>query len=85
MLEIERRRFALIGKSPGEVNDRMKDAAKVYHEWLIKGRPVDDILKERPQLADVWPEGKDLRIFMGDHFAFISSYNNSISPLPGHT
>jgi pimeloyl-ACP methyl ester carboxylesterase len=59
MLEIERRRFALIGKSPGEVNDRMKDAANLYHEWLIKGRPVDDILKERPQLADVWPEGKD--------------------------
>jgi pimeloyl-ACP methyl ester carboxylesterase len=59
MLEIERRRFALTGKSPGEVNDRMKDAATLYHEWLIKGRPVDDILKERPQLADVWPEGKD--------------------------
>src|SRR5437667_2375347 len=26
MLEIERRRFALMGKSPGEVNDRMKGA-----------------------------------------------------------
>jgi pimeloyl-ACP methyl ester carboxylesterase len=59
MLEIERRRFALTGKSPSEVNDRMKDAATLYHEWLIKGRPIDDILKERPQLADVWPEGKD--------------------------
>ncbi|MFL6499240.1 MAG: hypothetical protein ACJ8LL_00800 [Candidatus Udaeobacter sp.] len=59
MLEIERRRFALSGKSPGEVNVRMKEAATLYHEWLIKGRPVDDILKERPQLADVWPEGKD--------------------------
>jgi len=59
MLEIERRRFALSGKSPGEVNARMKDAATLYHEWLIKGRSVDDILKERPQLADAWPEGKD--------------------------
>ena len=59
MLEIERRRFALMGKSPGEVNDRMKSAAMLYHEWLIKGRPVDDVLKERPQLADLWPEGKD--------------------------
>jgi pimeloyl-ACP methyl ester carboxylesterase len=59
MLEIERRRFALMGKSPGEVNDRMKGAATLYHEWLIKGRLVDDILKERPQLADLWPEGKD--------------------------
>ena len=59
MLEIERRRFALMGKSPGEVNDRMKGAATLYHEWLIKGRSVDDILKEQPQLADLWPEGKD--------------------------
>jgi pimeloyl-ACP methyl ester carboxylesterase len=59
MLEIERRRFALMGKSPGEVNDLMKGAATLYHEWLVKGQPVDDILKERPQLADLWPEGKD--------------------------
>jgi len=59
MLEIERRRFGLMGKSPGEVNDRMKAAATLYHEWLIKGRSVDDILKEQPQLAELWPEGKD--------------------------
>jgi pimeloyl-ACP methyl ester carboxylesterase len=70
MLEIERRRFALIGKSPGEVNDRMKDAANLYHEWLIKGRPVDDILKERPQLADVWPEGKDRAHLYGRRLRF---------------
>jgi pimeloyl-ACP methyl ester carboxylesterase len=37
----------------------MKRAATLYYEWLIKGRPVDDILKEQPQLADLWPEGKD--------------------------
>jgi four helix bundle protein len=59
MLEIERRRFALMGKSPGEVNDRMKGVATLYYEWLIKGRSVDDILKEQPKLADLWPEGKD--------------------------
>ena len=76
MLEIERRRFALMGKSPGEVNDRMKGAATLYHEWLIKGRPVDDILKEQPQLADLWPEEKTMRIFTGDRLGFISSYNN---------
>jgi pimeloyl-ACP methyl ester carboxylesterase len=59
MLEIERRRLALMGKSPGEINDLMKGAPTLYHEWLIKGRPVDDILKEQPKLADFWPEGKD--------------------------
>src|SRR5204863_5589855 len=59
MLEIERRRFALMGKRPAEVTEMMKRAATLYYEWLIKGRPVDDILKEQPQLADLWPEGKD--------------------------
>jgi pimeloyl-ACP methyl ester carboxylesterase len=59
MLEIEQRRFALMGKSPGEVNDRMKRAATLYYEWLIKGRSVGDIIKERPDLAEIWPEGKD--------------------------
>jgi pimeloyl-ACP methyl ester carboxylesterase len=59
MLEIERRRFALMEKSPGQVNDRMKGAATLYYEWLIKGRSVDDILKERPKLAGLWPEGED--------------------------
>src|SRR6266436_3078760 len=59
MLEIERRRFALMGKSPGEVNDRMKDAATIYYEWLIKDRTLDDIVKEQPRLGELWPEGKD--------------------------
>jgi pimeloyl-ACP methyl ester carboxylesterase len=70
MLEIERRRFALMRKSPDEVNDRMKGAATLYHEWLIKGRSVDDILKEQPQLADLWPEGKDHRHLYGRPLKF---------------
>jgi len=70
MLEIERRRFGLMGKSPGEVNDRMKGVATLYHEWLIRGRSVDDILKEQPQLADVWPEGKDHAHLYGRPLAF---------------
>src|SRR5437016_8907591 len=40
MLEIERRRFTLMGKSPAEVTERMKNSATLYHEWLIKGRTV---------------------------------------------
>jgi pimeloyl-ACP methyl ester carboxylesterase len=59
MLEIERRRFALMAKSPGEVTDRMKGASTLYYEWLIKGRSVPELLKERPELAELWPEGKD--------------------------
>jgi len=70
MLEIERRRFALQKKSPGEVSERMKGAATLYHEWLIKGRRVDDILKERPDLVDLWPEGKDREHLYGRPLAF---------------
>jgi len=70
MLEIERRRFALMGKSPAEVNDRMKGAATLYVEWLIKGRSVDDIVKEQPQLANLWPDGKDHAHLYGRPLAF---------------
>ena len=70
MVEIERRRFGLMGKSPGEVNDAMKGAATLYHEWLIKGRAVDEILKDQPQLADLWPGGKDKAYLYGRPLAF---------------
>src|SRR6266436_1727174 len=70
MLEIERRRFGLMGKSPGEINDRMKGVATLYHEWLIKGRLVDEIVTEQPQLADLWPEGKDHAHLYGRPLAF---------------
>ena len=59
MLDIERRRFALMKKAPGEVTDRIKEATTLYYEWLINGRGVSEILQEKPELADVWPEGKD--------------------------
>jgi pimeloyl-ACP methyl ester carboxylesterase len=70
MMEIERRRFALMGKSPGEVNDLMKGAATLYYEWLIKDRAVEEILKEQPQLTDLWPEGKDHAHLYGRPLAF---------------
>src|SRR5207237_713269 len=70
MIEIERRRFGLMGKSPAEVNERMKNFATLYYEWLIKGRAVDAILKEQPQLEELWPEGKDHAHLYGRPLAF---------------
>ena len=70
MLEIERRRFALMGKSAGDVNDRMKGAAILYYEWLIKGRSVDEVFNEQPQLAALWPEGKDYAHLYGRPLEF---------------
>ena len=76
MLEIERRRFALMGKSPAEVNARMKDAATLYHQWLIKGRAVDEILKDQPSLAALWPEGADHNHLYGRPLAFYQQLQN---------
>ena len=59
MLDIERRRFVLMKKSPGEVTNRIKGATTLYYEWLINNRSVPDILKEKKELAELWPEGKD--------------------------
>jgi pimeloyl-ACP methyl ester carboxylesterase len=76
MLEIERRRFALMGEVPSEVNGRMKGAATLYHEWLIKSRPVDDIVKGQPQLSELWPEGKDHAHLYGRPLAFYEQLQN---------
>jgi pimeloyl-ACP methyl ester carboxylesterase len=70
MLEIERRRFVLSGKSGGDVNDRMKSAAYLYSEWLLKGRTVEEILRERPAVAEIWPEGTDRTHLYGRPLAF---------------
>ncbi|HEX4639324.1 MAG TPA: alpha/beta hydrolase [Chthoniobacterales bacterium] len=70
MLEIERRRFALMGKSPGEVTESIKKASTLYHELLIKERTVDEIVKDQPQLAEIWPGGKDTSHLYGRPLAF---------------
>jgi len=76
MLEIERRRFALMGKSPAEVSERMKGAATLYHDWLIKNESIDQILSERPELAELWPEGKDHLHLYGRPLAFYQQLQN---------
>ena len=70
MLEIERRRFTLSGKSPADVNDRMKGAAALYENWLVKGQSVSEILVEHPKLAELWPEGADQNHLYGRPLAF---------------
>ena len=70
MLEIERRRFTLSGKSGGDVNDKMKSAEILYPEWLIKGRTVEEIVLDRPALAEIWPEGSDRAHLYGRPLAF---------------
>jgi pimeloyl-ACP methyl ester carboxylesterase len=76
MLEIERRRFALMGKLPGEVTDQMKRAVGLYYDWLIRNKSVEQILKENPNLAELWPEEKDLAHLYGRPLAFYQQLQN---------
>lgn len=76
MLEIERRRFALTGNSPGQVNERMKRAASLYHDWLIKLRKVSTIIAEDEAMSSVWPEGKDFDHLYGRPLAFYQELQN---------
>jgi pimeloyl-ACP methyl ester carboxylesterase len=76
MLEIERRRFALMGKSPGDVTDRMKRAVGLYYDWLIRNKSVEQIVTENPNLAELWPEEKDLTHLYGRPLAFYQQLQN---------
>ena len=70
MLEIERRRFTLMGNSPAQVNERMKGVADLYHEILFKNRPATDIFEMQPKLVDLWPDGPDHEHLYGRPLAF---------------
>jgi pimeloyl-ACP methyl ester carboxylesterase len=76
MLEIERRRFALMGKLPGEVTHQMKRAVGLYYDWLIRNESVEQIVKENPNLAELWPEEKDLAHLYGRPLAFYQQLQN---------
>jgi pimeloyl-ACP methyl ester carboxylesterase len=57
MLEIERRRLALAGHSPAEVNALMKSVAALYSAYLLDRRSPQEIFEKRPELAGLW-DGK---------------------------
>jgi pimeloyl-ACP methyl ester carboxylesterase len=59
MMEIERRRLTLSGKSPAEVNDAMSGYAELYTEYLIRGRTPREVVEERPALKPLWTEEPD--------------------------
>ena len=56
MLEIERRRLALSGKNPEEVNALMRPEAQFYEAYLVEGKAPRAILAANPALAAIWPE-----------------------------
>ena len=57
MIEIERRRLALSGKSPASVNDAMKKVASFYERYLIGAKTPGEVLRQDPMLKDAWTGG----------------------------
>ncbi len=76
MLEIERRRFRLMGKSPADVNEKMKGTATLYHDWLLANKTIDEVLTEHAQLAELWPEGNDHAHLYGRPLPFYQQLQN---------
>jgi pimeloyl-ACP methyl ester carboxylesterase len=56
MMEIERRRLVLAGKSQGEINALMQDVAHFYARYLLAGETPREIFKSEPALARIWSE-----------------------------
>jgi pimeloyl-ACP methyl ester carboxylesterase len=58
MLEIERRRLALSGHVPSEINSLMKSVERLYSAYLLECRSPREIFAKQPELKTVW-EGAD--------------------------
>ena len=60
MLEMERRRLALAGHPPGEINILMRSVATLYSAYLLDGQPPQEVFAKHPDLRKLW-EGPDDR------------------------
>jgi pimeloyl-ACP methyl ester carboxylesterase len=56
MLETDRIRAALSGKSPAELTRLMKATAELYTAYLIGKKAPGDVVRAAPSLASVWSE-----------------------------
>ena len=63
MLEIERRRFVLSGKTPGEVNDLMRMEARFYEAYLLQEQRPGQVLAVHPDLRAVWAGDDDDHLY----------------------
>ena len=63
MMEIERRRFELSGKTADQVNELLRFTAQLYEAFLIEGRRPVDILAQHPELRPAWAGDDDNHLY----------------------
>ncbi len=54
MMELERRRLALDGKTPGEITHAMQGYANFYTHYLIHKQTPAEVIRRMPELKDLW-------------------------------
>lgn len=59
MLDLERRRLFEEGKSPAEVNAKVKAFVEFYDLYLIKGMTPGQIIAQHPEWKDLWYDAPD--------------------------
>jgi uncharacterized protein len=63
MMEIERRRFELSGKTADQVNELVRSTARIYEACLIEAQRPADILAHRPELRPAWSGDDDDHLY----------------------
>ena len=61
MLEIERRRLTLSGRTPSEINTLMKSVEVLYSAYLLNRQPPRQIFEQRPDLKVLWEGDANLQ------------------------
>jgi pimeloyl-ACP methyl ester carboxylesterase len=69
MLEIERNRLTLDGKSPAEVTAGLKELAPFYDDLLVRGAKPAQLFQQREVASKLWP-GDDPAHLYGRPIAF---------------
>lgn len=54
MLELERRRLELGGRTPTEINDAMRGFSEFYSMYLNQKLTPAEVIRQRPRLAALW-------------------------------
>ena len=54
MLEHERRRLALSGRTPAEINEWMRGYSQFYSAYLNQRLTPGEVIRRMPQLASIW-------------------------------
>lgn len=56
MLEIERRRLELVGRTPAEINESMRGYSEFYSMYLNQKLTPAEVIRQRPRLAALWDD-----------------------------